>query len=81
TFEENQKRIGQKVEVLAEGHARAGDPHLYLGKSRDNKAVVFRSLINPIGTMVNVRVREALVAGLQGEIESAPALIPVSVHA
>jgi len=80
TYEENQKRIGQTVEVLAEGHARAGDPHLYLGKSRDNKAVVFRSLINPIGTMVNVRVREASVAGLQGEIESAPAFIPVSVH-
>ena len=77
TFEENQKRIGQKVEVLADGHARAGDPHLYLGKSRDSKAVVFRSLTNPIGTMVNVRVREASVAGLQGEIESAPAFIPM----
>jgi tRNA-2-methylthio-N6-dimethylallyladenosine synthase len=80
TLEENQKRIGKKVEVLAEGYARAGDPHLYLGKTRDNKAVVFYALKNPIGQLVNVRVRDAAVAGLTGELEAAPAFIPVAVR-
>lgn len=77
TLEENKQRIGERVEVLADGHARAGDPNLYLGKTRDSKAVVFYSLKNPIGQLVNVRVQEASVAGLQGELESAPAFIPV----
>jgi tRNA-2-methylthio-N6-dimethylallyladenosine synthase len=81
TLEENQKRIGQTVEVLAEGPARAGDPQLYLGKTRDNKAVVFRSFTNPIGHFVNVRVREATIAGLAGEIERAPISIPLASSA
>ncbi len=80
TLEENEKRIGHCVEVLAEGHARVGDPHLFLGKTRDNKAVVFHSLRNPIGQMVHVRVRNASIAGLQGELQSTPAFIPVVVR-
>ncbi len=80
TLEENERRIGERVEVLADGYARAGDPNLYLGKTRDSKAVVFHSRSNPIGKLVYVRVRGASTAGLTGELEAAPAFIPLAVR-
>lgn len=70
--EDNQKRVGQIVEVLVEGEAKPGSGQL-LGKTRDNKAVVFPGKPEWIGEFVWVRVESATVAGLFGEAVDAPA--------
>ncbi|MCS6937079.1 MAG: tRNA (N6-isopentenyl adenosine(37)-C2)-methylthiotransferase MiaB [Candidatus Bipolaricaulota bacterium] len=70
THEENRKRIGQTVEVLVEGPARHDG--LFLGKTRDHKTVVFSSPEDLTGELVWVRVTDASVAGLVGEVTLPP---------
>jgi len=68
TQEENVKRVGQMVEVLAEGEAR-GNGKLW-GKTRDNKTVVFAGPRAWIGQLINVRVTDADIGGLYGEVDT-----------
>lgn len=70
THEENRKRIGDLVEVLVEGPAR--QEGLLMGKTRDHKTVVFAGTDDLVGELVWVRVTEASVAGLMGEVLSPP---------
>jgi len=67
TDEENRKRVGELVEVLVEGPAKPGSGD-YLGKSRQNKTVIFSAGPELVGTLVKVKVEEAGVAGLFGTV-------------
>lgn len=66
TDEENRKRVGQTVEVLAEGLARAQG--FLIGKTRDNRTVVFEGSPDLIGELVHVKITQGSVAGLAGEL-------------
>lgn len=66
TDEENRKRIGQTLEVLAEGPARAQG--FLMGKTRDNRTVVFEGSSDLIGELVNVKITDGSVAGLAGQL-------------
>jgi tRNA-2-methylthio-N6-dimethylallyladenosine synthase len=68
TDEENRKRVGQTVEVLVEGPAR--QKGLLMGKTRDNRTVVFEGSLELIGELVMVHITEGSVAGLVGELVS-----------
>lgn len=67
--EENKKRIGQTVEVLVEGENKPNSGILY-GKTCDNKTVVFEGKAEMIGQFVHVKVTDASVAGLMGQLTS-----------
>lgn len=67
--EENKKRIGQTVEVLVEG-VNKPDSGLFYGKTRDNKTVVFGGKAEMIGQFAHVKVTDASVAGLMGQLTS-----------
>ncbi len=69
TDEENRARVGQTVEVLVEGEARTGSDR-YLGKTRDNKTVLFSAGPQMTGTFVHVAIEKAGVAGLFGRVIS-----------
>lgn len=66
TDEENRKRVGQTVEVLVEGPARTQG--LVMGKTRDNRTVVFEGSSDLIGELVHVKITEGSVAGLAGQL-------------
>ncbi len=72
TEEENRKRVGQTVEVLVEGPARQAG--LFMGKTRDHKTVVFSAPEDLTGELISLKVTEASVAGLMGELTKIPAL-------
>jgi tRNA-2-methylthio-N6-dimethylallyladenosine synthase len=78
TDEENSKRVGQTVEVLVEGPARAHG--LMIGKTRDNRTVVFEAPPESIGELVNVTITDGSVAGLGGHVVGAPYAVPVTSH-
>lgn len=78
TDEENRKRVGQTVEVLIEGSARAHG--FMMGKTRDNRTVVFEAPPGSIGELVNVKITDGSVAGLGGHIVRAPHTVPVPAH-
>lgn len=69
TDEENGRRVGQTVEVLVEGEARTGSDR-YLGKTRDNKTVLFSGAPHMIGTFAHVAIEKAGVMGLFGRVIS-----------
>ncbi len=66
TDEENRKRVGQTVEVLVEGPARAQG--FFMGKTRDNRTVVFEGSADLIGELVKVKITDGSVAGLVGQL-------------
>jgi tRNA-2-methylthio-N6-dimethylallyladenosine synthase len=73
TDEENRKRVGATVEVLVEGLAR--QKGLLMGKTRDNRTVVFEGSPELIGELVKVRITDGSVAGLVGELSPGPSPI------
>ena len=70
TDEENRRRVGETLEVLAEGPAKRKNegPDRYLGKTRDNRTVLFEGSEDMVGTRVNVEIDEGSVAGLVGRV-------------
>jgi tRNA-2-methylthio-N6-dimethylallyladenosine synthase len=73
TDEENRKRVGATVEVLVEGLAR--QKGLLMGKTRDNRTVVFEGSPELIGELVKVRITDGSVAGLVGNLSPGPSPI------
>jgi tRNA-2-methylthio-N6-dimethylallyladenosine synthase len=67
TAEENKRRVGQVVEVLVECETKPNSGR-YLGKTRDNKSVIFPAEPELVGELVEVKVEEASVAGLFGHV-------------
>ncbi len=68
--EESKKYIGKPVEVLVEGPARIGGGH-FVGKSRDNRTVVFLGDQKMIGAFVDVLIDEGSASGLVGAVVTA----------
>ncbi|MFQ5795345.1 MAG: tRNA (N6-isopentenyl adenosine(37)-C2)-methylthiotransferase MiaB [Candidatus Bipolaricaulia bacterium] len=64
--QENQKRIGEELTVLAEGRAKTGRG-LY-GRTRDNKTAVFDGPPDWIGEFVQVRVERANAGSLYSRV-------------
>ncbi len=70
TDEENRQRVGETVEVLVEGPAKRKNdsPDRYIGKTRDNRTVLFEGREDMVGSRVDVEVDEGSVAGLVGRV-------------
>lgn len=70
TDEENRQRVGETLDVLVEGPAKRKNdsPHRYLGKTRDNRTVLFEGCEDMVGSRVNVEIDEGSVAGLVGRV-------------
>lgn len=64
--ESNQRCIGQTYEVLAEGISKRSQEQL-VGRTEQNRVVVFNRGDHKIGDFVNVRITEASSATLKGE--------------
>lgn len=69
TDEGNRTKVGGMVEVLVEGQARSGLDR-YLGKTRNNKTVLFSGRPEMIGTFAQVAIEKAGVSGLFGHVVS-----------
>lgn len=65
--ESNQKDLGKIVEVLIEGYSKKSRNQLF-GKSSENKIVVFNKENKKIGEYAKIRIKDATVATLLGEI-------------
>lgn len=65
--ESNQKDLGKIVEVLIEGYSKKSRNQLF-GKSSENKVVVFNKENKKIGEYAKIRIKNATVATLLGEI-------------
>ena len=65
--ESNQKDLGKIVEVLIEGYSKKSRNQLF-GKSSENKVVVFNKENKKIGEYTKIRIKDATVATLLGEI-------------
>jgi tRNA-2-methylthio-N6-dimethylallyladenosine synthase len=65
----NQMILGKTLEVLVEGEDPKGKGFL-VGKSRENKTVVFPGERELIGKLVKVRTKEAFLWGFKGEMEN-----------
>jgi tRNA-2-methylthio-N6-dimethylallyladenosine synthase len=68
TLEKNSALIGSCREVLVEGASRK-NPGDLTGRTRDHRIVNFAGGSEFIGTLVNVRIRDAFLHSLRGEIE------------
>ncbi|MGM0501400.1 MAG: tRNA (N6-isopentenyl adenosine(37)-C2)-methylthiotransferase MiaB [Bacillota bacterium] len=65
--EQNEKLIGEKVEVLVDGPSKK-DPNKLSGRSRTNKIVIFNGDKNLTGQIVNVIINKAHSWTLFGEL-------------
>jgi tRNA-2-methylthio-N6-dimethylallyladenosine synthase len=63
----NESLVGQTVEVLVEGPARRGE-NRFTGRTRGYRKVVFTGTERLVGQLVPVRIREATVTTLDGEL-------------
>jgi len=63
----NQQLIGTVQEVLVEGPAKRGE-HLYTGRNPGNRKVIFPGTERLIGEMVPVRIEEATISTIRGEL-------------
>ncbi|OGS22087.1 MAG: tRNA (N6-isopentenyl adenosine(37)-C2)-methylthiotransferase MiaB [Elusimicrobia bacterium RIFOXYA2_FULL_39_19] len=72
--ERNTKLIGTLSEVLVESSADTpeinDDKKEFFGKGRDNRGIVFRSAKNLIGQSINVKITQAKIHSLIGEVEN-----------
>jgi len=64
----NSKYIGKTLEVLVEGHKEENSAGILTGRTRNNKVVHFEGTENMVGTLVNVKMEEALDWCLKGKI-------------
>ena len=65
----NAKYIGKTLEVLVEEQKQENAKNIMTGRTRNNKVVHFPGDESMIGTLVNVKMTEALDWCLKGEIE------------
>ena len=67
TIERNQAQVGTVAEVLVDGPAHKGEG-LLAGRARDNRQVVFPGDLSLKGGLVRVRLTEAHLWGVRGEV-------------
>jgi len=68
TRKTNEKLIGRVVEVLAENRIEQDGKVILSGRTRGNKIVHFDGNTELIGTLINVKIKEASMWCLKGEI-------------
>ena len=64
----NEKYIGKTLEVLVDEHDNKNPTNIMSGRTRNNKVIHFEGDNSLIGTLVNVKMNEALDWCLKGEI-------------
>ena len=64
----NEKYIGKTLEVLVEEHKKENADNILTGRTRNNKVIHFAGDEKLIGTLVNVKMMQALDWCLKGEI-------------
>lgn len=67
SLESNRRDIGKTFEVLVEGISKKSTEEMF-GRSSQNKVIVFPAKDLPIGSLVNVKVRDCTSATLLGEM-------------
>jgi tRNA-2-methylthio-N6-dimethylallyladenosine synthase len=65
---QNQKLMGQELEVLVEGQSKT-NAHVLAGRSDTNKLVLFEGPVSLTGRVVRVRIKEPKTWTLYGDIE------------
>ena len=68
TLEKNRACVGRREEVLVEGPSRNGYGDM-MGRTRTNRIVNFRGTTGLVGKTVSVRIVEAFLHSLRGEME------------
>lgn len=68
SLEWRQQMLGKTVEVLVEGPSKT-NPERLTGRTRGNELVVFNGSVDAIGSLVNVRIKEAGTWTLLGVVE------------
>jgi tRNA-2-methylthio-N6-dimethylallyladenosine synthase len=68
TLEKNRACVGRREEVLVEGPSRNGYEDM-MGRTRTNRIVNFRGTTGLVGKIVSVRIVEAFLHSLRGEME------------
>ena len=63
----NQSLVGTTQEILVEGPARKGESK-YMGRPRGHRKVVFTGSERLVGELVEVRINEASVSTLMGDL-------------
>ncbi len=64
----NEKYIGKTLEVLVEEQKKENAANIMTGRTRNNKVVHFEGTADMIGTLINVKMTEALDWCLKGKI-------------
>ena len=64
----NEKYLGKTLEVLVEEHKKENAENIMTGRTRNNKVIHFPGSSDMTGTLVNVKMNEALDWCLKGEI-------------
>jgi tRNA-2-methylthio-N6-dimethylallyladenosine synthase len=68
TLEKNRACVGRREEVLVEGPSRNGYEDM-MGRTRTNRIINFRGTTGLVGKTVSVRIVEAFLHSLRGEME------------
>jgi len=64
----NQALVGTTQEILVEGPARKGE-NRFMGRTRGFRKVIFKGTPRLVGQLVNVRIKDATVTTVTGELE------------
>lgn len=67
SLESNRRDIGKTFEVLVEGVSKKSDAEMF-GRTSQNKVAVFPAKNLPIGSLVNVKIKDCTSATLIGEL-------------
>lgn len=67
SLESNRRDIGKTFEVLVEGVSKKSDAEMF-GRTSQNKVVVFPAKDLPIGSLINVKIKDCTSATLMGEL-------------
>ena len=67
SLESNRRDLGKTFEVLVEGVSKKSNAEMY-GRTSQNKVVVFPAKDLPVGSLVNVKIKDCTSATLMGEL-------------
>lgn len=67
SLESNRRDIGKTFEVLVEGVSKKSSDEMF-GRSSQNKVIVFPAKNIPIGSLIQVKIKDCTSATLIGEI-------------
>lgn len=68
SLQRNQSLIGTTQEILVEGPAKKGE-QMFMGRNRGFRKVIFKGTERQIGQLVPVKIKDATVSTILGELE------------